>query len=75
MCYETLYEIIDEISQSGVHFIPYHIDGIVQHCSHSSALVMELLQSCTQPSITALLISACLSVYDDFKGASTVTDV
>ena len=28
-----------------------HINGWVQGCSNSSALVMELLQSCTQPSI------------------------
>ena len=28
-----------------------HIDGLVQGCSNSSALAMELLQSCTKPSI------------------------
>ena len=28
-----------------------HIDGLVQDCSYSSALVMELLWSCTKPSI------------------------
>ena len=28
-----------------------YIDGLVQHCSNSSALAMELLQSCTKPSI------------------------
>ena len=27
-----------------------HIDGLVQDCSNSSALAMELLQSCTKPS-------------------------
>ena len=27
------------------------IDGLVQDCSNSSALAMELLQSCTMPSI------------------------
>ena len=26
-----------------------HIDGLVQDCSNSSALAMELLQSCTKP--------------------------
>ena len=26
------------------------IDGLVQDCSNSSALAMELLQSCTKPS-------------------------
>ena len=29
----------------------HHIDGLVQDCSNSSALAMELLQSCTKPSI------------------------
>ena len=28
-----------------------HIDDLVQDCSNSSALAMELLQSCTKPSI------------------------
>ena len=27
-----------------------HIDGLVQDCSISSALAMEILQSCTKPS-------------------------
>ena len=26
-----------------------HINGLVQNCSNSSALAMELLQSCTKP--------------------------
>ena len=29
----------------------YHIDGLVQDCSISSALAMEILQSCTKPLI------------------------
>ena len=32
-----------------------YIDGLVQDCSNSSALAMELLQSCTKPSICAWL--------------------
>ena len=28
-----------------------HIDGLVKDCSNSSALAMELLQSCAKPSI------------------------
>ena len=28
-----------------------HFDDLVQDCSNSSALAMELLQSCTKPSI------------------------
>ena len=30
-----------------------YIDGLVQDCSNSSALAMELLQSCTEPPIYA----------------------
>ena len=33
-------------------FISNYIDGLVQDCSNSSALAMELLQSCTKPSIS-----------------------
>ena len=28
-----------------------HVDGLAQDCSNSFALAMELLQSCTKPSI------------------------
>ena len=28
-----------------------HVDGLVQDCGNSSALAMELLQSCTKPSM------------------------
>ena len=31
--------------------VKLYIDGFVQNCSNSSALAMELLQSCTEPSI------------------------
>ena len=30
-------------------YITQEIDGLVQDCSNSSALAMELLQSCTEP--------------------------
>ena len=33
-----------------------HIGGLVQNCGNSSALGMELLQSCTKPSIYWLKI-------------------
>ena len=35
-------------------FMYTYIDGLVQDCSNSSALAMELLQSCTKPSLYAL---------------------
>ena len=31
-----------------------HVDGLVQDCSNSSALAMELLQSCTKPSMSCI---------------------
>ena len=31
----------------------HHIDGLMQDCSNSSALAMELLQSCTKPAISS----------------------
>ena len=39
-----------------------HIDGLVQDCSNSSVLVMELWQSCAKPLIYA-------SVYYTFTGS------
>ena len=33
-----------------------HFDGLVQDCSNSSALAMELLQSCAKPSIHGVLV-------------------
>ena len=33
-----------------------HIDGLVQDCSNSIANAMELLQSCTKPSICAIYV-------------------
>ena len=40
-----------------------HFDGLVQDCSNSSALAMELLQSCTEPSFFLL----CPNVVCDYK--------
>ena len=33
--------------------VPYNIDGLVQDCSNSSANALDLLQSCTEPSMYA----------------------
>ena len=33
-----------------------HSDSLVQDCNNSSALAMELLQSCTKPSICKLFV-------------------
>ena len=39
-----------------IYHIVYQCNGLAQDCSNSSALVMELLQSCTKPSICELLV-------------------
>ena len=36
------------------------IDGLVQDCSNSIALAMELLQSYTKPSINVLIFFPCI---------------
>ena len=41
------------------------IDGLVQDCSNSIANALELLQSCTKPSMSK--ISTCLSSMKDFN--------
>ena len=33
----------------------FYTDGLVQDCSNSSAIAIELLQSCTKPSISSLI--------------------
>ena len=44
-----------------------HIDGLVQDCSNSSALAVELLQSCTKPSIY-ILVRACNATSEQSGG-------
>ena len=41
-----------------------HIDGLVQDCSNFSALAIELLQSCTKPSICNLATEALMLGYE-----------
>ena len=36
--------------------IPFTFDGLVQDCSNSSALAMEVLQSCAKPSIWCIVL-------------------
>ena len=40
----------------------HHINGIVQDCSNSNALAMELLQSCTKPWLSVLHCAIGMSV-------------
>ena len=44
-------QLPQEMLKNGQWDIKEHIDGLVQSCSNSSALAMELLQYCAQPSI------------------------
>ena len=44
---------------------PDHIDGLVQDCSISSVLAMEILQSCTKPSIYFHTICVSSVVMED----------
>ena len=50
-----MYNFLDVLR---IHYNEYisYINGLVQDCSNSSALAMELLQSCTKPSIYAYVI-------------------
>ena len=43
-----------------VNFVTLHIDGLVQDCSNSIANVLELLQSCTKPSICVIFSQVML---------------
>ena len=40
-----------KLMKYGTFFNPVHINGLVQDCSNSIANALELLQSCTKPSI------------------------
>ena len=47
-----LTEVICHMVSLGPHRDDWHFVGLVQDCSNSSALAMEILQSCTKPSIS-----------------------
>ena len=51
--------IIYTTEQNCVHVLLVYIDGLVQDCSSSSPLAMELQQSCTKPSIYSLCFLLC----------------
>ena len=43
-----------DLNNIPISFKKTYIDGLVQDCSISSALAMEILQSCTKPSILSI---------------------
>ena len=49
--------------------IVVHIEGLAQDCSNSSALAMELPQSCTKPSIYASTNGAIIGSDNGFSKA------
>ena len=54
------------------HVKKHHIYGLVQNCSNSSALAMELLQSCTKPSKYDCIVSYSSPLID--TGTSFFTE-
>ena len=42
---------LNELMQCCNRVVHTHIDGLVQYCSNSSVLAMELLQFCANPSV------------------------
>ena len=42
---------LEMIDNKTINVSVSHIDGLVQDCSISTALAMEIMQSCTKPSI------------------------
>ena len=52
------------------HFELYHLDGLVQNCSNSIANALELLQSCTKPSIWSLIQSNTVLMRSNITGYS-----
>ena len=56
---------------TSVLFICEYIDGLMQDCSNSSTLAMELLQSCTKPSIWCC-INDMYTVYSSITNSCNV---
>ena len=42
--------VLSQAMNMGLYIPRWYIDGLVQDCGNSSALAMELLQSCIEPS-------------------------
>ena len=49
-----------ETTVTFTHILQDHFDGLVQDCSISSALAMEILQSCTKPPTCGFILWAAL---------------
>ena len=51
-------------------YFTYYTDGLVQDCSNSSVLAMELLQSCTQPLIS---VNRIITIYSLSRQITDIT--
>ena len=84
LCKAAIYDVIScyswcHIYKSVQYSSPWiNIDGLAQDCSNSSALAMELLQSCAEPFIYTsyllkyeLLIKECVKKIKTFASTTT----
>ena len=55
-------------------FMGHRVDGLVQDCSDSCALIMELLQPCAKPSICRCLKAICVSELARLFGATPLPE-
>ena len=47
--------------------LKYHVDGLVQDCSISSSLPVEILQSCTEPLMCNFAVFEVILKYEEGK--------
>ena len=58
---------ITDIVFNLIHFNYININVLIQHCSNSSALAMELIEYCTKPSNFAMIINSQLRLCCESK--------
>ena len=55
--YMFMFSLKKKIARKGLIPVAVYIDGLAQDCSNSIANALELLQSCTKPSICSLVLA------------------
>ena len=71
------------VTATSIDFIFLYIDGLVQDCSISSALAMEILQSCTKASISFTqltvfpmnLVTVCFACSGLIRGINMIIQI
>ena len=53
----------------------HHVDGLVQDCSDSIANILQLLQSCTKPSMISAQLDSALSPPHNTTQCNTLLDM